>query len=573
MAVEEHFDVIVVGTGFGGSPTALRLAEAGRSVLVLERGQPHPPGSFARTPYAMRTNFWAPEEAGFGLFDLWAFDSLDVVLASGLGGGSLIYANVMLRKEERTFVREDLANGGYENWPVTRADLEPHYDRFERIQKPQPFPLEAGEPYSTTSKTRAMLEAAESMGLPCELPPLAVAFAAAAGERPAPGRPLPGGEWNVHGTPRSTCRLCGECDIGCNYGSKNTLDLTCLSEAWRLGAQLRCCCEVQTIAPATDGGRRGGYVVGYRQHLAARDGHPAHLVDHSDEEQRLASAEQVVLAAGAIGSPRLLLANRASLPRLSPALGTRLSANGDYLALVRNCRVRGEDGKQEWRYLDPSHGPVITASIHVEEERSASGRGYYLQDAGAPAFADWLWQELEIPADLWRARRKIARRLSDRLRGRRDTHQSDVAAALFGDAHTSAAMMPLLAMGRDVPDGRLRLEGDRLELDWSAKPSHDYYDGVRDSLDGLAAALGGDLIKDPLDRRSRAVTVHPVGGCAMATDPRRGVVDAWGRVHGYPGLWIADGSVMPGPVGPNPSFTIAALADRFADAMIEGRQR
>jgi cholesterol oxidase len=257
---------------------------------------------------------------------------------------------------------------------------------------------------------------------------------------------------------------------------------------------------------------------------------------------------------------------------LSPALGRRRSANGDYLALVRNCRVRDERGKDQWRYLDPSHGPVITASIHVEEERSVSGRGYYLQDAGAPAFAEWLWHELEIPSDLWRVRRKMLRRLSDRLRGRRDTHQSDVVAALFGDAHTSAAMMPLLAMGRDVPDGRLRLEGDRLELDWSVRPSNDYYDGVRDSLDELAAALGGDLKKDPLDRRSRAVTVHPVGGCAMAVDPRRGVVDPWGRVHGYPGLWIADGSVMPGPVGPNPSFTIAALADRFADAMIEGRE-
>ena len=566
MAVEEHFDVIVVGTGFGGSLTAMRLAEAGSSVLVLERGQPHPPGSFARTPYGMRTNFWAPETGSYGLFDLWAFDALDVTVASGLGGGSLIYANVMLRKDERTFVHEDLGNGGYESWPVTLADLEPHYDRFERVQQPQRFPLEQGEPYSTTPKAQAMREAAASMGLPCELPPLAVVFAAD-GEAPAPGRFIPGGEQNVHGTPRSTCRLCGECDIGCNYGSKSTLDLTCLSEAWRLGAELRTCCEVRTIAPAAGG--RGGYLVGYRQHLAARDGHPAHLLDHSEDEQRTVSAEQVVLAAGAIGSPRLLLSNRASLPGLSPALGTRLSANGDYLALVRDCRARGEDGKSEWRYLEPSCGPVITTSIHVDEQRSACGRGYYLQDAGAPAFADWLWHELEIPGDVWRARRGIVRALLDRLRGRRDTHQIDVAAELFGDAHSSAAMMPLLAMGRDRPNGRMRLEGEELELDWSAKPSQDYYDCVRDSLGGLAAALGGRLVKDPLDRRSRAVTVHPVGGCPMAVDPRQGVVDPWGRVHGHPGLWVADGSVMPGPVGPNPSFTIAALADRFADAMIE----
>ena len=572
MAVEEHFDVIVVGTGFGGSLTALRLAEAGRSVLVLERGQPHAPGSFARTPYAMRTNYWAPARDSYGLFDLWAFDALDMVMASGLGGGSLIYANVMLRKDERTFVREDLGNGGYENWPVTREDLEPHYDRFERLQNPQRFPLEQGEPYSSTPKTRAMLEAAASMGLPCELPPLAVVFAAN-GEPPAPGRPIAGGEQNVHGAPRSTCRLCGECDIGCNYGSKSTLDLTCLSEAWRLGAQLRTCCEVRTIAPAAEERGGGGYTVGYSQHLAARDGHPDHLLDPTEQERRTVTAEQVVLCAGAIGSPRLLLANRATLPRLSPALGTHFSANGDYLALLRNSRVRSEDGGPGWRYLEPSRGPVITASIHVDEQRSRSGRGYYLQDAGAPALAEWLWHELEVPGNLWRARGAIARRLADRLRGRRDSHQAEFASTLFGDAHTSAAMMPLLAMGRDIPGGRLRLQGERLELDWSVEPSDDYYDGVRDSLTELAATLDGHLVKDPLDRRSRAVTVHPVGGCPMARDPRRGVVDAWGRVHGHPGLWVADGSVMPGPVGPNPSFTIAALADRFADAMIEGAPR
>jgi cholesterol oxidase len=330
---------------------------------------------------------------------------------------------------------------------------------------------------------------------------------------------------------------------------------------------------VRSIAPVAAASRRTGYLVGYRQHLAVRGGHPSHLLDGSEQEQRLVSAEQVVLAAGAIGSTRLLLSNRASLPRLSPALGTRLSANGDCLALLRDCRVRPADGKSDWRYLQPSRGPVITASIHVEEERSKCGRGYYLQDAGAPAFAEWLWHELEVSGDLWRARRGIARDLLDRLRGRRDTHEGTLADDLFGDAHTSAAMMPLLVMGRDIPNGRLRLQGERLELDWDAAPSHAYFEAVRGSLAELAAALGGRLDEDPLQRGGRAVTVHPVGGCAMAADSRRGVVDPWGRVHGYPGLWVADGSVMPGPVGPNPSFTIAALADRFADAMVAGPLR
>jgi cholesterol oxidase len=549
---DEHFDAIVVGTGFGGSVTAMRLAQAGRSVLVLERGQPYPPGS------------WKPDGGIYGLFDLWNFDHLDVILSSGLGGGSLIYANVMLRKDESTFVREDLADGGYENWPVTRPDLEPHYDAFEAVQRPEPFPLESGEPYSGVGKTRAMQDAAAAMGLPCELPPLAVTFAADGGE-PVPGIPIPGGEQNLHGVPRSTCRLCGECDLGCNYGSKNTLDLTCLSEAKRSGAELRTCCEVRTITPRESA---AGYVVGYRQHVAARDGHPEELLDPSEEQQRTVTAEHVVLCAGTIGSTHLLLRNRAVLPRLSPALGTRISGNGDHLAILRNCREPPQEGARAWRYLDPSHGPVITASVHVDESRSACGRGYYMQDAGAPVFAEWLWHLSEMPADLWRARRSIEHSLLDRMRGRRDSHEELVSAEDFGDAHVSAAMMPMLTMGRDIPNGRMRLRGGDVELDWSDEPNRSYNESVASSLKDLARALSGELLADPIGLVGREATVHPVGGCGMAVDPRQGVVDPWGRVHGHPGLWVADGSVMPGPVGPNPSFTIAALADRFADAML-----
>ncbi len=141
MADEKPFDAVVIGSGFGGSVVAQRLVEAGKDVLVLERGQPYAPGSFARTPYEMRTNFWAPDAGLYGMFDLWAFDHLDVVLASGLGGGSLIYANVMLRKDERTFVREAPGVDGYEYWPVTREDLDPHYDRVERLfETPEPYP-------------------------------------------------------------------------------------------------------------------------------------------------------------------------------------------------------------------------------------------------------------------------------------------------------------------------------------------------------------------------------------------------------------------------------------------------
>lgn len=550
MPAEERFDAIVVGSGFGGSVAAYRLAEAGRRVLLLERGQPYPPGSFARSPRQMRTNFWDPQSDLFGLFDLWSFRALDVIQSSGLGGGSLIYANVMLRKDENTFVRED-----DEIWPITRADLEPHYDRVEAMQ--QPARIGGALP----PKTRAMLEAGARLGLPVELPPLAVAFAA---DGEAPGSPLPQQPANIHGVRRSTCRMCGECDIGCNYGAKTTLDLSYLSAAHRAGAQLRSCCEVVGIAHDDD-----GYRIGYRQHVAARAGHPEHLLDPDPGRSGSARAPLLVLAAGTVGTTHLLLRNRAGLPGLSPALGSRASGNGDYLGFVRNCHTPGDDGALRWRYLDPSHGPVITASIHVADDVASCGRGFRIQDAGAPGFADWLWQMAEGPEDLWAARRLILKRLVRRLRGRRDTRLSLLASTLLGSSRMSAAMMPVLGMGRDIPDGRFKLEGDRLELDWGQRSSAAYFEDMRAHMRSLAEALGGEFTADPLDRLSRSITVHPVGGAPMACDWRRGVVDPSGEVHGHPGLWICDGSVMPGPVGANPSFTIAAFADRAADAMLE----
>jgi cholesterol oxidase len=139
---DSHFDAVIVGSGFGGSVTAYRLAEAGLDVCVLERGKAYPPGEFPRAPQRMQKNFWDPSEGLHGMYNIWSFNELGAVVCSGLGGGSLIYANVLIRKDEKWFVKEDLRNGGHEYWPVTRADLDPHYDRVEKMLGAQRYPRE-----------------------------------------------------------------------------------------------------------------------------------------------------------------------------------------------------------------------------------------------------------------------------------------------------------------------------------------------------------------------------------------------------------------------------------------------
>ena len=560
---EERFDAVVVGSGFGGAVPAYRLAQQGRQVLVLERGQPYPPGSFPRTPRQMREAFWDPRNDRHGLYEYWRFNGgLDMMCASGLGGGSLIYANVMLRKDPQTFVQEDLADGGRESWPISREDLDPHYEHVLDMQSPQVYP--STQPYGSTPKTLAFAEAATAMGLEAERPPLAVLFAPDEGSEPVPGAPVAPGD--LYGRPRTTCRLCGECDVGCNYGAKNTLDFTYLSAAKDRGAQIRTCCEARTIEPLGE----DGYRVGYVQHVAARDGHQSDLLDPVDEPKRTVLADRVILAAGAAGSTRLLLLNRNALPRISPELGTRVSANGDAIAMLRDASRPGPGGKIEHRYLDPSFGPVITTTINVPEDVSSSGRGYRIQDAGAPVLADWLWESFELPKLPWRIRRTIVREIGAKLLNRRlATNLSGDLAQAFTDR--SARLVPLLANGRDVPNGRYSLNGDGLDLDWSSAPSEDYYQAVEDAFREISKVLGGKLRMSPWKWVNRSVTIHPLGGCPMADNRRYGVVDPWGQVFGYAGLYVTDGSAMPGPVGANPSFTIAAFADRVAEAILEDR--
>jgi cholesterol oxidase len=559
----EHFDAIVVGSGFGGSVTAYRLAAAGQRVLVLERGKPYPPGSFPRTPVNMKNNFWNPSQGLQGMFDLWSFDGFDGLVSSGLGGGSLIYANVTLRKDEHWFVHDDRTGGAYESWPVTRADLDPHYDRVEPMLEVQKYPFEQA-PYNQTGKTIALQEASAGIG-EWFLPNLAITFANP--NSPAiPGEPIMEARPNLHHRTRQTCRLCGECDVGCNYGSKNTLDYTYLTAAQYDGAEIRTRCEVRDFAPL-EGGR---WTVSYVHHDANAEGR---VTDTKALPSTTLTTDRLILSAGTFGTNFLLMSmrERGVLPGLSPALGQGFSGNGDMLSFALRCSLTAPDGSQSPRIVDPSTGPVITSAMRIADEHDgagAHGRGFYVEDAGYPAFGSWMVQLLDEPRVLMESLPLIFK-IVRRLLGRRSEDDNSPISELFGDCSRSAGLMPLLAMGRDVPDGRMSLEGDTLQIDWSKDGgSRGYYDRVREVCEQMTKQAGGKFRDVPTWLLNRAVTVHPVGGARMGSTAAEGVVDPWGRVFGYPGLHVADGSVMPGPVGANPSLTIAALADRFADAIL-----
>lgn len=563
----ERFDAVVVGSGFGGSVVAYRLAKAGKRVCLFERGKPYPPGSFSRTPLEMRNNFWDPSRSHYGLFNAWSFRDMAAIVSSGLGGGSLIYANVFIRKDDHWF--SDPLLGPQGTWPISRAELDPHYDAVEAIVQPQSYPAE----YQHNNKTTAMQQAADrlrfsqgpssSARIPSwYLPSLAVTFTVPGDATPLPGRVFDDGD-NYHRLPRETCRLCGECDVGCNYGSKNTLDYTYVTLGQRLGVDIRPLTEVKAFVPL----KMGGYRVTVVKHEEGRATTPTPLPFAGDYD---VWADTLVLSAGSLGTTYLLLKMQAAgaFPGISSALGSRFSGNGDLLMFVTRCKDL--DGKP--LRLNASRAPVITSTFRFPDgsDDGSASRGFYLQDAGYPLALDYVWELLELSL-VPRIGRFLLSFFKSELGAELDRRLTDV----LGQGVLSSTSMPLLGMGRDVPNGTMSTRPDprtgvpRLQLHWDDRESRGYINEAITRAKQVAAAIGGRFTLNPITRwLNDLITVHPLGGCPMTNDSRTGVVDRCGQVFGYPGLYIADGSIMPGPVGANPSFTIAALGDHVADCIL-----
>lgn len=548
MSAPCDFDAVIVGSGFGGAVSAFRLAAANWRVCVLERGKAYPPGAFARTPDAMRRNLWDPSEGLHGLFDLWSFRGLEALVSSGLGGGSLIYANVLLRMPAEWFERRDAENG-HAPWPLRRADLEPHYDRVEHALGAQRYPLH--EPgYDRSHKTHALLAAAAA--LPerplAQLPPLAVTFANP-GQPPRCGEPLAAPFPNLHNAPRRTCTLCGECDLGCNQGSKNTLDHTYLSAAAHAGADIRVRCEVRDFRPLPGG---GGFEVRFVRHHETAEGQSTYTAGLPLER---ITTRRLLLAAGSLGTTFLLLRNRRAFPGIDATqLGTRFCGNGDWLAFARERESPDGSGP-----LGATFGPVITAALLGERD----GQRYCLEDGGIPEGMNWILQVAALPSRWRRLVRLACRFLAGQVGFDTDSNLSAELSSLFGPS-----ALPLLGMGREMPNGRLYLRRGQLQSTWRYRPTRRFYRAIDAVMADATARMRADYERNPLGRLRRIITVHPLGGCPMGRSRAEGVVDQFGAVFGVPGLHVVDGAAMRGPVGVNPSLTIAAFADRCADELI-----
>jgi cholesterol oxidase len=520
------FDAIIIGSGFGGSVTACRLAEDGRRVLVLERGRRWNKDNYPR----QATDQWLwdqshPEKSP-GWLDLRRFPHMTVAQGAAVGGGSHIYANVSTEAPKSTFEH---------GWPpeIRYPDLKPHYDLVKKMMNVQEVPQA-----QWTTRMKLMQEAAVKAGFADRFRPLEIAVnfdpAWTYAKDFANGAAATVTKPNAHGAEQGTCVHLGNCDIGCDVHAKNTLDRNYLYVAEKHGAEVRALHLVTAIEPLAAGGYRVSF-------------------DNLEGGARTPGSETanlVILAAGSLGSTEMLLRCRDelnTLPLVSDRLGIGWSSNGDFLTPAFHAT----------RAVHPTQGPTI-ASIIDFLDGSQNGRVFWVQDGGLPNIAaNFIRQEADDPGVGFKIKTAL-----------------EAIQLFLRENEPFVNIMPWFAQGVDAANGQLRLTPPRngkrdLTLDWNVAESRQVIDTIVAMHTRLAKATDGlALVPLTWSLFQDLVTPHPLGGCNMGTTRDNAVVDHRGEVFGYPGLYVADGAIVPEALGVNPSRTIAALAERIASIII-----
>ncbi|MDA1313580.1 MAG: alpha/beta fold hydrolase [Acidobacteria bacterium] len=546
--IKNHYQIVVVGSGYGGSIAASRLARAGQQVCLLERGREIPVGEFPNTQpkvlgelqINLDNHTLGPRN---GLYDLTVNKDINVFKGCGLGGTSLVNANVALRADRRVF-------DDHEAWPAgVLADLNTRVEegirRAEEMLKPEPYPSDR---LPELKKLTALKKSAEAMGETFLRPPITVNFS---------------DKVNHVGVGQVACTLCGDCLTGCNYGSKNTLAMNYLPDAHNHGATIFTQIDVRRIERVGSQWR-----MRYQILNSGREAFEA--------PEMTLTADLVILSGGALGSTEILLRSKAHGLALSERLGAGLTGNGDFLGFSYNSEeeINGVGhGHRDTAGRDPV-GPTITGAIDIRNTPKLEDGMIIEEGSLAGGMADFTPLGLSIAA---KALGKDTNP-NDELR----EEQREAESLRLGPYHGAIKhTQTYLVMSHDDGKGRAVLENDRLRIRWPGVGDQPIFQKDNAKLLEATRPLGGTYLQNPtwteLTNQS-LTTVHPLGGCSMSEDAERGVVNHKGQVFSgaagaeiYDNLYISDGSVLPRPVGVNPLLTISALAERGCALIAEDR--
>lgn len=525
--MSQTYDYVIIGSGFGGSVSAMRLAEKGYSVLVLEKGKQFKDSDFAKSNWQYWKYIWMPAIRAFGILQISILKGVMVLHGAGLGGGSLGYANVLEVPNDET-----LATPAWNNPVPWGKVLKPHYETAKKM-------LGAVRNPKLWKADEVLKQIAEERGTSDTF--RATDVGAYFGES---GVTVPDPFFDGKGPDRTGCKFCGGCMVGCRYNAKNTLPKNYLYFAEKLGAELKAEVEVTDVRPlTTDDGRQivnsARYEITYRNSTKLF------------KQTRTITANNVIFSAGVIGTMQLLLKLRdvkKSLPKLSPRLGDMIRTNSE--ALLGSIARKSD--------VDFSEGIAISSIFNadkvtrIEPVRYPDGSSL-MRFLGAPLISD----VTNIPARIFRSFTWVFRNPVDFLR----------AMALPGWAHNTTILLVMqnvdnymkFRIGRSfLTLFRLGLVAERetdREIGARVDAGHDVTREFARRINGVPL---GSVTENAFNLPT---TAHILGGAPMGKSPEGGVVDENFAVHSYEGLYIIDGSIMPANPGVNPSLTITALAE------------
>ncbi len=521
---EQVYDYIIIGSGFGGSVSAMRLAEKGYSVLVLEKGKRFRDEDFAKTNWQFWKYIWLPAIRAHGILQIAILNGVMVLHGAGVGGGSLGYANVLEIPSDETFATPAW------NTPIKWGEtLAPHYATARQM-------LGAARNPKLWTADEVLRQIATERGQQETFRPTEVGVFF--GEN---GKTVPDPYFGGEGPARTGCTHCGGCMVGCRHNAKNTLPKNYLYFAEKWGAKVIAEVEVVDVYPLKgDKGRSAArYEVIFQPSTSPI------------KRRQAARAKNVIFSAGVMGTMNLLLRLRdvkKSLPRLSPRLGDQVRTNSE--ALLGSV-ARGSD-------VNYSEGISITSIFNADPETRIEPVRYpdgssLMRFLGAPLISD----ATSVPARIWRTLTWIFRHPMDFLRVMVLPGWAHNATILLVMQHVDNAMK--FRLGRSWLTGFRRglvaLRDEAREIEARIDVGHDVVREFSRRVNGVPL---GSVTENAFNLPT---TAHILGGAPIGRNADEGVVDENFQVHNYPGLYIVDGSVMPANPGVNPSLTITALAE------------